>query len=100
VDGLAGRVRAAGVDASSEVISSPAVAESIVMVADESGADLIVMSSEALTGAARALFGSVTDAVVRTAGCPVLVVRRPRPSESATSDGLDQSAEVAVQGAE
>jgi len=35
-----------------------------------------VMSAEAHTGAARALLGSVTDAVVRSAPSPVLVLRR------------------------
>jgi hypothetical protein len=38
--------------------------------------DLIVMSTRALTGPARALLGSVADAVVRTSHCPVLLLHR------------------------
>jgi hypothetical protein len=37
------------------------------------------MSTEALTGAARAILGSVADAVVRAARCPVLLLRREPP---------------------
>jgi nucleotide-binding universal stress UspA family protein len=36
---------------------------------------LIVMGSRGLGGIRRALMGSVSDAVVRHAHCPVLVVR-------------------------
>jgi nucleotide-binding universal stress UspA family protein len=39
-------------------------------VADEVDADLIVMSTHALTGPACTLLGSVADAVVRTARQP------------------------------
>jgi nucleotide-binding universal stress UspA family protein len=44
--------------------------------AAEQQTDVIVMSTEAHTGIARALLGSVTDGVVRSAPCPVLVLRR------------------------
>jgi len=43
---------------------SRSVAESIIKTADEVDDDLIVMSTHALTGPARALLGSVADAVV------------------------------------
>ncbi|HPI92470.1 MAG TPA: universal stress protein [Deltaproteobacteria bacterium] len=39
------------------------------------GADLLVISSQGKAGSARHTLGSVTDKVVRTSGCPVLVVR-------------------------
>jgi hypothetical protein len=52
------------------------VAESIHRVADEVDADLVVMSTHALTGAARVFLGSMADTVVRTAARPVLVVHR------------------------
>jgi nucleotide-binding universal stress UspA family protein len=48
----------------------------IVHLADDLGADLIVMGSRGLGGVRRALMGSVSDSVVRHAHCPVLVVRR------------------------
>jgi len=51
-------------------------AESIVEAAEAEGADLIVLGTRGHSGVGRALIGSVSDEVVRTAGCPVLVVRR------------------------
>ena len=47
----------------------------IVALAEELGVDLITMGSRGLGGIRRALMGSVSDAVVRHAHCPVLVVR-------------------------
>ncbi|MBV9135079.1 MAG: universal stress protein [Chloroflexi bacterium] len=38
------------------------------------------MSTHALTGPARAVLGSTADAVVRSAPCPVLLVRRAESS--------------------
>jgi nucleotide-binding universal stress UspA family protein len=51
------------------------VAETIRTAADTEHADLIVMSTHALTGPARALLGSIADEIVRTAAQPVLLVR-------------------------
>lgn len=53
-------------------------ARTIVRVADEVGADLVVMSTRARRGLARALLGSVAAHVVRSSKHPVLLVRRPR----------------------
>ena len=47
----------------------------INQTAKELGADLIVMSTHGRRGITRALLGSVTETVVRTAPCPVLTVR-------------------------
>ena len=47
----------------------------IVSLGEEIGAGLIVLGSRGLGGFRRALVGSVSDAVVRHAHCPVLVVR-------------------------
>ena len=47
----------------------------INQTAKELGADLIVMSTHGRRGLSRALLGSVTETVVRTAPCPVLTVR-------------------------
>ena len=52
------------------------VAEEIVSLAEELGAGLIVVGSRGLGGMRRALMGRISDAVVRHAHCPVLVVRR------------------------
>jgi nucleotide-binding universal stress UspA family protein len=55
---------------------APDVPGSIVQLADEHATDLIVMSTHALTGIQRAVMGSVADAVVRSASCPVLLLHR------------------------
>jgi nucleotide-binding universal stress UspA family protein len=73
---LAERLRAAGLVATAEAQLALNVHEAIVATADKAQADLIVMSTHALTGPQRALLGSVADAVVRSAHCPVLLVHR------------------------
>jgi nucleotide-binding universal stress UspA family protein len=49
--------------------------EEIVEVAEEIGAGLIVLGSRGHGRLRRALMGSVSDAVVRHAHCPVTIVR-------------------------
>jgi nucleotide-binding universal stress UspA family protein len=61
------------------------VAEAIVNAAESAGADVIVTSTRALTGPARALLGSTADAVVRTSHCPVLLIHHTRRSEESGS---------------
>ena len=53
----------------------------ITALAEEIGAGLIVIGSRGLGGLRRALLGSVSDAVVRHAHCPVLVVRKEEPTD-------------------
>lgn len=72
---LTASLRAAGVAAEARVAVGP-VAETLVSVAADVEADLIVMSTHALTGPVRSLVGSVADKVVRTAGRPVLLIRQ------------------------
>jgi nucleotide-binding universal stress UspA family protein len=50
--------------------------EEIVKVAAEERAAYIVMGTQGLGRVGRFLLGSVTDRVIRTAECPVVVVRR------------------------
>jgi nucleotide-binding universal stress UspA family protein len=50
-------------------------ATEIVRLAEELDIGLIVMGSRGLGGIRRALMGSVSDAVVRHAHCPIMVVR-------------------------
>jgi nucleotide-binding universal stress UspA family protein len=76
VASMVARLRAAGVTVDGDARMEPDVAGTIVAVAEEKSADLIVMSTEALTGAARALLGSTADAVVRCSHCPVLLLHR------------------------
>ena len=87
VDGLVRRLREAGMAAEGRAVMGHAadapvdrprgsVPETIVDTANDVTADLIVMSTHALTGPKRARLGSVADAVVRTAHRPVLLVRQ------------------------
>jgi nucleotide-binding universal stress UspA family protein len=83
---IVSRLRGAGITVNGDARMEPAIAEAIVARAEETSADLIVMSTGALTGAARALLGSVSDAVVRTSLCPVLLLHRAesdRPTSGA-----------------
>ena len=50
-------------------------AHEIVHLAAAVGADLVVVGSHSLHGLDRLLLGSVAEAVVRSCGCPVLVIR-------------------------
>jgi nucleotide-binding universal stress UspA family protein len=50
-------------------------AEEIAMYADGCGIDLIVMGTHGRSGIAHAVLGSIAEQVVRTAPCPVLLIR-------------------------
>jgi nucleotide-binding universal stress UspA family protein len=71
-------VRKRGLDADSALRNGTAWRE-INASAAEAKADLIVIGTEGRSGLGRALLGSVAEKVVRTAPCPVLVVRRGPP---------------------
>ena len=90
VNQLAKRQREHGVAATGVAATGP-VAETIGRVAREHDVDLIVMGTHGLVGPRRALLGSVADAVVRTAGLPVLLIRQggataPRIGEERVAD--------------
>jgi len=53
--------------------------DEILRVAHEEGADLIVMGTHGRTGLRHVLLGSVAEAVVRTAPCPVFTIRAGAP---------------------
>jgi nucleotide-binding universal stress UspA family protein len=72
---LVTRLRNADLSAEGEALLGSSAAEGIVSAADQYAADLVVMSTRALTGPARTLLGSVANAVVRMAHCPVVLVR-------------------------
>lgn len=73
-EGLAGRLRRTGLDATGRGVSGQPGA-AILSVADEVDADLIVMSTHARRGLARSVLGSVADEVVRESHRPVLLLR-------------------------
>lgn len=51
--------------------------EAILRTAEQEHADLIVMGTHGRTGLSRFLMGSVAEAVVRQANCPVLTFKLP-----------------------
>src|SRR5262245_49783155 len=51
------------------------VAESITQAAIDYGADLVIMATHGRSALSHLLIGSVAERVIRTARCPVLVVR-------------------------
>jgi nucleotide-binding universal stress UspA family protein len=70
-----GKIRSAGGTVVEAHLIEGRVAPEVVALAEEIGAGLIVLGSRGHGGIRRALMGSVSDAVVRHAHCPVLVVR-------------------------
>ena len=54
-------------------------AASIIQVAEETACDLIVLGTHGRTGLRRVLVGSVAEHVMRSAPCPVLVVKGSVP---------------------
>lgn len=57
-------------------------ADDIVRVANEEGADLIVIGTHGRTGLMRVLMGSVAESVMRLATCPVLTVKQASKAPS------------------
>jgi universal stress protein A len=51
--------------------------DTILQVAKDVGADLVVMGTHGRTGLSRLLIGSVAEAVLRRSTCPVLTIRVP-----------------------
>jgi nucleotide-binding universal stress UspA family protein len=76
LDSMAARVRTTGLQVGARMVEGASVPDLIVSAADAADVDAIVMSTHALTGVTRALLGSVADAVVRSAHCPVLLLRQ------------------------
>ena len=74
LDEYAERLRGQGVEAKTHLVEVPAAA-AIVRLAEELGADLIVMGTRGLTGLKHALLGSVAERTARTAPCSVLAVK-------------------------
>jgi nucleotide-binding universal stress UspA family protein len=74
LDTVVSHMHADGVGANA-LVRTGAPAQTIVDAAREQQADLIVLGSSVRAGLPRAFLGSVADEVVRTAHCPVLLVR-------------------------
>ena len=59
-------------------------AEAIIRTAEQENVDMIVIGTHGRTGLTRLLMGSVAEAVVRRASCPVLTVKQAAKVASAT----------------
>jgi nucleotide-binding universal stress UspA family protein len=59
------------------ITSTGNAAEEIIKAAEDTGADLIAMSTHGRSGLRRLAFGSITDKVLRHSHIPVLMVRAP-----------------------
>lgn len=68
------RVQGAGVEVKAHLTEVPA-APAIARVAEELGADLIVMGTRGNTGLKHVILGSVAERVIRQVDCPVLTVK-------------------------
>jgi universal stress protein A len=68
-------------------VSEGIPADEILRNAEDAGCDLIVMASHGRTGLSRLLMGSVTEAVMRRARCPVLIVKSPFPFADSIPEG-------------
>ena len=75
------KIEASGGSVSNAHLATGNPADQIVAYAQDEGAGIIVMGSRGLGGIRRALMGSVSDAVVRHAHCPVMIVR-PEKADS------------------
>ena len=69
-------------------------ADTILKLAETTGADVIVMGTHGTTGLTRLLVGSVAESVMRKAPCPVLTVRGPFRLTPGAAESA-QSAEAA-----
>ena len=79
---LTWEVKAAGGDVAGSHLGMGVVDLEIVVLAKELQADLIVMGCRGHRGIRRAIEGSISDAVIRHAPCPVLVVRSHERAEA------------------
>jgi nucleotide-binding universal stress UspA family protein len=70
----AGQMRAKGVEAETHARRGDP-ADALLDVAEQEGADLIVVGNKGMTGAKRFLLGSVPNKVSHHATCSVLIVR-------------------------
>jgi nucleotide-binding universal stress UspA family protein len=94
--------RRAGVEVELMVVTEPGLAEAIAARAPD---EVIVMTTNGKGGLDRAVFGSVADKVVRSATCPVMVVRPERSAEGRALEALsreiaDATASLAVAAAD
>ena len=79
---LAGPLRLRGNTIDAAVVRGENVAKAILDYAEQQDVDLIALTTHQRSWAARTVFGSVADALIRSARVPVLVCHNTRPSIS------------------
>ena len=89
VEDAKARLRNLAPEAASVDVLFGYAARSIIEHASRLGVDLIVMGSHGRTGIAHVLLGSVAEAIVRTAPCPVLTVRDPVKDTKRVTSGAE-----------
>jgi nucleotide-binding universal stress UspA family protein len=72
------------------VVHQGAASDSILTLAEERQADLIVMGTHGRRGYDRFVLGSVTERVMRRAPCPVLAVSKPPHESSSAGTAADE----------
>lgn len=75
-------------------------ASAIIDCATLEGVDLIVMTTHGYSGFTRWMLGSVTERVLRSAPCPILIIRRPAPFRHVLIplDGSDMAQQALLPG--
>lgn len=68
------RAKAEGVELKTKILVSRSIGDTILEEADEGNYDIIIMGSHGISGFKKFLLGSVSEAVVRKAALPVLIV--------------------------
>jgi nucleotide-binding universal stress UspA family protein len=71
------------------VLKEGDVVREILHAAGEVHADLLVLGTHGRTGVGRLLMGSIAEAVLRRAPCPVLTVRSGLPEAAAATEAVD-----------
>jgi universal stress protein A len=94
LDALAQPLRRAGFSVSTLAVTGD-VAERIIALAAEVGADALVVGTHGRKGLSHLLLGSVTEKVVRGAPVPVVCVRAPAREATPTREESDVEDELA-----
>jgi nucleotide-binding universal stress UspA family protein len=82
VQELADNLKQQGLQARATIGLANDAASEILRAADAENVDLIVIATHGMTGLRHLAFGSVAEKVVRTADCPVLVLRKSAATQS------------------
>ena len=85
------RIRLAGGTVAGAHLRVGEVAKEVVGLAEELKVDLIVVGTRGRSVIGRALMGSVSDSVVRYAGCPVVVARSQETDDKRKGDPQPRS---------